>query len=226
MNETVGPSKQQHLVDLLVNVMPFAYGLLWGVPLAVFLGAIDGSGVALQTYMPVLTAFTGAALGFFGNRWLSLRSAERARHRGGYEDYLRLQTGIRALMTFQDAVASISKKAEPTLKDKILAATPEERSSFIGAIISVSCAGFDDPPTFKDCIETDADHAKAHRIRYYFATADWHFRNLKKHDLFASKLSPVMEDFLSPIARRNIEDFERELLKAGTYFRIKLGVTS
>lgn len=225
MNEAMGPDWQGRLVRAVVTSLPFLYGLLWGCIVAVFIGAVAGGGPILLGFIGALTTLTGAGLGIWGSRWVSQQNAERERQRGAYEDYLRLQTGIRALMTFRDAVTVVAQKPGATRAEKIAAASPEERGNMTTAIISVACAGFDDPPSFKDCIRSDEDHAKAHRIRYYFAAAHHLFRGLEDFDLFGGKVAILVAQYLDPIALENAQAFERELLVAGGYFREKLRIT-
>lgn len=202
-----------------------AAGVIVGLLFAVNNGWAGGDIDTLRLATVFVGSILGASLGIIGSRALSTENDRRDRRRSSYKDYLTVQTAVRALIDFQDAISSIGNNAGDTTQEKVSAVTVSQRARFVGAIVSVTSVDFSDPPKFEDLIETDDEHAKVHRIRYYFTAADLMFRQLKDIDLFQFQAERLMVDYLREPAVINLDDYKRELLKAGAFVRSKLGIT-
>lgn len=216
------PSWQMKVVDWVVRALPFSYGMIWGCFFAVFFGAVEPSGEALKGFAAFAATLTGAGLGIWGSKTVSERNAERERRRSAYADYLTVQSCIRAILELQDALLAVEKKEGKTIDEQFDMLAPDERGRLMTTMIAMT-GQYENVPTFKDCIETDTDHAKAHRIREVFLFLERMFRQFKNAD-DRSSLKTQTKVLLHHTSGDGLDRMRDALLRNGSYFREKLGI--
>lgn len=222
-NESSAPSWQDRVVNAAVKGLPFYYGMLWGCFFAVFFGAVEPSGEALKGFAAFASALTGAGLGIWGARSVSERNAMRERRRAAYADLLAVQSAVRALIELQLALSAVEKMPGPTIGEKIEQLDREQYARLMTTMVAIT-GQYEDVPKFNDCIGTDTDHAKAHRIREVFMFMERMFRPFKDTTNTTTALKAQATILLHPNTKEGLERMRAALLENGGYFRKKLGV--